>query len=379
MESRFWRFYVVEVLRALWLTLPITTIFYLNNFDFSQIGLAESLLAFSVFLLEVPSGFISDKLGHKTIASSGYVVFGSALILIGLSGNVFPLFLFGFLLWGISEALISGAHHSLLYEHIKYLKGDFQKVYLETSLLRSITVIFASLLGAFLYTIEPSLPFLIYGIVSISIAFFLISMKHSERESDVSYHDIRRSLKKDLKRSGVLRVFLIGVVAFFIFQTMNVLILRPLVVESGFSVLDLGWIMALLYGVSWLVPYFFKNKRLSELKIVSLFLPVSIAFIALGFAGGIPFIFLLVVLRVFKDLIEKLAELLLQNRVSSSSRASLLSVQSSLMNLGSSLSLFAFGLIIDVHGLSIAPMVLGVMSLVAFGAMVLTKLLNKHL
>ena len=73
----------------------------------------------SVFVLEIPSGMLADRWGRKQL-----IVIGTAFKLISLAfwlmADGFLLFALGFVFWGVQEALCSGSTEALLYDMLSY-------------------------------------------------------------------------------------------------------------------------------------------------------------------------------------------------------------------------------------------------------------------
>jgi len=83
---------------------------------------AEAILLYAVYdvavtALEVPSGYMSDRLGRrKTLILSAFAAFGGAVLL--AIGDSFMTFAMGQILIGTGGALASGTDEAMLYESL---------------------------------------------------------------------------------------------------------------------------------------------------------------------------------------------------------------------------------------------------------------------
>lgn len=109
---------------------PIQTIFFLSlGFDLAKVGILLSVVWGSSFLLEIPTGVLSDKIGRKltTIASN---VCLTVSIFIYLVFSSFEIFLVAGILYGAHKAFRSGSNTSILFDSLSKLKreSEFKKI-----------------------------------------------------------------------------------------------------------------------------------------------------------------------------------------------------------------------------------------------------------
>ena len=92
----------------------IATEFGLSN---SQLGLMSSLFFLVYAILHVPGGILGDKLGRKGVVSFGFIFFGIATALTGIS-NGFMVLLVSRMLVGFGEGFYYGPQYALSSEAI---------------------------------------------------------------------------------------------------------------------------------------------------------------------------------------------------------------------------------------------------------------------
>src|SRR3989339_1052102 len=95
-------------------------ILYLTDtgFNNAQIGVLQSVLFFSSFALELPTGVLGDSIGRKWSVFCGLIC-----LMLHYAGMVtfssFPAFVCVFFILGAGFAFVSGANKSLLYDSLK--------------------------------------------------------------------------------------------------------------------------------------------------------------------------------------------------------------------------------------------------------------------
>lgn len=330
LRLRIVQFYALEALRAFWLTLPITTIYYLLHFTIGTVGAFEAVLACCVFLFEIPSGILSDRVGHRAVAGTGLLLYGGALILLG-SLSTRAWFLIGFALWGVAEAAISGAYQAATYEHASLIGANYRHLRTTSGIVRGVCVVIGSLLGAALFSIRPGLPFVSYGIVLIAAAALTFTLRGTSRSERTAPTTI--GIVRAVRRPKLGRIFWYSIVAFGAIQAFVVLLQRPILVTNGFSASNLGWIMALLFGLGWASQRVLRHEHGGRAGIVLSGLIVAVALAFTGLLSGLLVLLPLVAFRIAREIQDLQVELAIQSLVPDHVRASVFSVQSSIGNL----------------------------------------------
>jgi len=113
------RLTISKFFSSFYFALPIQTLFLVaKGLPFSQIMILESVLLVSIFLFEVPTGILGDKIGRKWS-----IIFGSICQLIAwipwFLANGFVLFAVSFFISGIGIAFQSGSDQALIFDCLK--------------------------------------------------------------------------------------------------------------------------------------------------------------------------------------------------------------------------------------------------------------------
>lgn len=115
-----WKMYVFRFLVGLHFVGGVLIPFFTDwgGISFTQIMLLQSFFVFSMFVLEVPTGAVADRWGHKSSVAAG-AMFAALGALIYSSYPIYALFFVGEFCWALGGALMSGADEAIVYETLK--------------------------------------------------------------------------------------------------------------------------------------------------------------------------------------------------------------------------------------------------------------------
>lgn len=109
---------------------PVLVVYFLKSgLSAAEIGLVFSIGVFASFFLELPSGYISDKIGHRPAIILCFLM--KSLAMLCYLGGTFWWFVLAEILFVGGGALWSGTGEAFLYETVKDLNrmDDFEKLY----------------------------------------------------------------------------------------------------------------------------------------------------------------------------------------------------------------------------------------------------------
>jgi MFS family permease len=342
---------------------------------FIGLSLSEISIIISAYLIfssigQIPSGIFADRYGYKTSLVIGSIFFLIGTIFFAIAQN-FTHFAIGYSLMGFGSAMKQGADHALLFEGLKAdgEESKFKKIAGKIDLFTSIFWVVTSVLGGLLYTINERLPFYAEVVVVAICLVIIIFAKEPERvfEKSTVISQIKNSLKQAFKTPKFSKIFIfsaiIGSIALTTFQY-----LQPLYKSIGISEIYFGILASGAFIIRGL------GASLAE-KVGKVFeidkyivLHASIFGLFLIFMQKTESIFfILPIIGVFyflRGLYAPTISTYINEKVSSSNRATMLSINSQVLTLVSSISLIFGGIIADKYGLPTTFFAISVASLV---------------
>jgi MFS family permease len=232
--------------------LPLIAVYLttIGHVTLTELGIIASITAVASLVMEVPTGYFADKMGHKKS-----ILFGSLIAAISpLFYIIIPGFLGGILgsvLFFVGCSFTQGAIQVFIHETLLGLNRDQDYVKImgkgQSYGLIGNTILLAII--PLTYSIHPSLPF-IAGFVCLFIAFLLalsfkepsVHLKINEDNNASFFHEMINSFPRKLIYSMVL-VFLIFGIATATFN--NGMMYREIVFTNfGIPVSYFGFILA---------------------------------------------------------------------------------------------------------------------------------------
>lgn len=256
-----------------------------------QFGVIIAIASLVAMVVEVPSGYISDKIGHKTA-----IILGSSLIMIGPLGFViyqnFYSILFAVVIPYLGYAFYSGTKQAFLHETLIELGRDneFGEISARAQRWGLFGNIFIVALVPLTYSTDPRLPFLIgFALQSMLlwISLALTTPHNVKQKSHEKIHDGFFALLKTVRLRGeILLFFFLGVVASLYSQI-------PQYKELYFQ--DVGvplWFFGFVYSITSIVGivftyYVHKLEKSDAVRFYLIdFLAVTTASILVGFVSN---------------------------------------------------------------------------------------------
>ncbi|MFA4994180.1 MAG: MFS transporter [Bdellovibrionales bacterium] len=183
-----------QCLSCLFFTSAVWLYFYRLFITDAQVGILDGL-AFGIGLIaEVPSGVLADKFGRGRIARLGLILTGCGFIIQGLGSSIAPFFI-GNSITMIGVSLTSGADEALFFAKINFDRNSAQwrKLVTRGSQMRLLGILTATLIGGWLHTINPRLPWILTGIAFLGSALLIW------RVNDRDFVKEKLSVGKELK------------------------------------------------------------------------------------------------------------------------------------------------------------------------------------
>src|SRR6266496_964456 len=180
-ENQRWlsrKYIAYQTLTNVWFVSAVWLYFYRIFITDQQVGILDGM-AFAIGLLaEVPSGALADKFGRDRVVRLGQVLAGGGL-LIQAAGSSFAPFFIGQSIMMIGVSLVSGADEALFFERLNFKKTstEWRKLVMRGSKAALVGTLLATIVGGWLHTIEPRIPWVLNGLAFIGAAFLIWSVK----------------------------------------------------------------------------------------------------------------------------------------------------------------------------------------------------------
>src|SRR6266545_989982 len=110
------RFYLFVGLTGFFLWLPVWVVYFQQRgMTLTQLGVLDAIGWVLMAAAEVPTGGLADRYGRKWSLAGGAVLLGFSML--AITTELFsPVFLVGWMLWGIAHTFFSGADAAFLYD-----------------------------------------------------------------------------------------------------------------------------------------------------------------------------------------------------------------------------------------------------------------------
>lgn len=356
-QSNIWKFYIVRIfLRSM--VFPILVVYFLKSgLSAAEIGLVFSIGVFVSFLLELPSGYISDKIGHKQALIACFVM--KAVAMLCYLGGSFWWFTLAEILFVGGGALWSGTGEAFFYETMRDLNrlDDFEKLYGRSKMV-SLTAGAGLLIAMpFIYVYNNQLVFFINSallLISIAVSFTLTQPSMSKSVAKVEgwmnmvheWHSIGRFIIEQKRYRTVIFFFAFWQAVQDSIDTFSQLFFLFLRIPAEFF----GMIYAvnrILQGVGGQVAYLLK-KIMNSVGILALF---SIELILFFFTGAFANYYIGIVLfpirNFFEGISDPISSGMVNREITGGNRITLLSVEPTIASLIQGILVFVFGLLFN--------------------------------
>ncbi len=178
------KFLAYKLLTNLWFIGGIWLYFYRLFITDSQVGILDGI-AFAIGLIaEVPSGVLADKFGRDKITKLGLALSGIGILIQAFASSFIPFF-FGQTIMLIGVSFVSGADEALFFDKLKFQQSsrEWRKLITRGSQISLIGSMSAIIIGGWLYTISPRLPWILTGLVFIGSVLLIWPLKETRAAS----------------------------------------------------------------------------------------------------------------------------------------------------------------------------------------------------
>lgn len=326
--------------RALWIIYLIE-----RGLSTAQIGFLESLLHLSILFFEIPTGIVADIYGKRIS-----LIFARILVILYSIGMLltkrFFIFSIVFIILGMSETFVSGADTALIYDSIKSDNDkEKEKKYIKFSstygALTTAGLTVGMFLGGLLKLLSWRYIYIAIIIVEIISIIPLLAIKEKNYLKDVSNHEsltkkVQRFIQlikdtKEVFKNSLFLILTFGIVVFT--ATINAFyIFTPLwFMDIGFKELFISTFFAVDSIISTIIyasVYRIEKKVGINKLIIILPLTAGICLVILPFIPKYIALIMFLVINSTSILFYPLSNTLINKRIGSEHRSTILSTVS---------------------------------------------------
>lgn len=259
-------FKIMMICSGILVTTPVSVLFYqAYGIAFEQIMIIKTATFISTIIFEVPSGYIADRFGYKKIIQAGLIC-----LILSCIGNITFHSIFAFIswgiIWGIGNALLSGADEAWYYNFLK--EQDMESEYGNniSQILAAIQFIsaIALILSSAIFVMDERLPFIFntfFFAIALGASFRLSEKKEKRKDKSTErLHNI--SVWKVLNANNIF--FVLAEVVFVAVIIFTFEMYQPQMTECNIPVSTFGLIyfcFTILTGFGSRAYGMVKNKK----------------------------------------------------------------------------------------------------------------------
>lgn len=348
------KYYLYSATLAHGFVLPITVEYLLHSgLTFTQVGTTQAVFMAGWTLGEVPTGYVSDRIGRRNALIVSKVLTVAALLTLGF-GQTFAAFVAGYAVWSLGVTFQSGAGSAWLYEALetRLTTEEYARVKGRGSAVQLSMTAVASVLGGWLAATEWLYPFLANAaLVAVGIPI-LLALPVVGRDAEATTPSAGKILSVVRNRftAPPLRGFTVYMALFFALTSVVMTFVQPVSTDLGVPVAGLGWLYA---GFSLVAAGFASvagdiRERVGE-RTWFLAAPLALAAL-LAVTLFVPLLALpaFFVLRGVSSVTTTLRGQYLNDRIGSVGRATVLSAASMVFALAAAVSRQVGGIVADL-------------------------------
>lgn len=330
------KLYVIQACTQSLFVIPIIVLFWrTHGLDLHQVMLLQSMYAFTVFVLEIPTGYLADHWGRRNTLVLGCCFGFAAYVMYGMSTGFWQFLVAEFLI-GAGSSLLSGTVEAMTYDSLLELsrEREYRRIAGRQSFLEFNTEGLSGIIGGLLGAVSLALPMWITAIpmaVAVCTALSLYEPKrHLPTQQKSWKHVLRVSGHALFTHPGLRMVILIyGIIAamslmlFWFFQSYQTLVGVPVALFGLTHAITVG-----AGGFAATTSAWFEKRADDRLLLVVPALLVVICYLALSFPPSMGLLTFFLLMRLPWHFAGPLTADLINRMTTSDVRATALSVRS---------------------------------------------------
>lgn len=341
--------------------LPILALYFEENlFTTTNVALIFAIEAIAMVIFEVPTGAIADLFGRKrTLVLANFVVLIGVIFL--YIGNSMLMFILFAIFNSFARALSSGTYNAFLYDSLKEEEKEHHyKIVIGTFYaLWPVGASIGSIIGGYLAKVSLSFPIAL-SLIPLLFAFILTLMLKEPKYEKEEHKNILKHMLKSFKIVLQKRQLLLLVIGGFFLMAFGetIHLLNPLFFKfKQIPIEFFGWIIAIIFGFSAIGHYY--SNKISNLigskktLIISVFL--SPLFLVLAtLTTKYKAVLLFIIPSIFFGLRNPIIDDYLNKEITSSKRATIISINNFLGQLGVAIFAPIIGFFAEIYTINTA-------------------------
>ncbi len=334
--SNIWKLYAIQALTQALFMIPIIVLFWQSHgLDLQQIMLLQSGFALTVFILEIPTGYLADRWGRRNTLVLG-CLFGFVAYLSYATGETFWRFLLAEVLIGMGSSLLSGTIEAMMYDTLLELgrEREYRKIAGNQAFFEFNTEAVSGILGGLFGAISLVLPLWLTAIPMALAVLTAASLhepkRHTLKEPQHLKTIVRVSANALFRHPGLRMIILIyslisclSLLFFWFFQSYQNLVGVPVALFGITHALTVVAGACAAKSVSW-----FEKKTDDRLLLMIPAIMTVVCFLSLSVPPSIFLLVFFLISRLSWHFIGPLSADLINRMTTSDVRATVLSVRS---------------------------------------------------
>ncbi len=327
-------------------------------FTITNVALIIALGSLAAVLFEVPTGAIADLFGRKNS-----LLLGSFILLISVSllwvGGSFGMILLAVILSALGGGLFSGTDSAIIYDTLKEENKEkhYKKIIGKYKSIWPFGAVIGSIIGSHLASIDLKLPILITLIpmgMALLVRFFLKEPEYEKEEHKNVGKHMFKSLGFAVKNKQIILILLISFILFGVGESSH--LLKPIFFAfKNIPIVALGYIMSITFGLSAIGHYFSHDvsEKIGDKKTILLSgvldpILIFIATLLPGFAAAL----FAILPSLNYGLRNPVISHMLNEEVASKKRATVLSINNLMGQLGKAIFAPFLGYFADLYSIN---------------------------
>ena len=341
-EKNIKTYYFYSTFSELLILGPVLVLFLTaKGLSFTEIMLLQSISAISVFLFEVPTGALADRMGRKYSVILGAFLWAVGLLLY-IIGKGFIIFMLSEIVFSLGSAFRSGADSALIYDSLKLLgrEKEYQKVEGKARSFALYAQAVGSVLSGFLFATN------IYFPLGVSIFFMaltiIIALRFKEPHIEENKGKLQLNYFQQIKESGSfifhhdkLKAIVVFSMIFFIFYRTGFWYFQPYMESVNIPVKYFGFLFFLFNITAAFISkrsgYIMDKTKPKTLTFMAFLMIIS--FLILGTVKVWVGVFAILLQQAARGIYRPVTTKYLNKHIPSDKRATILSFHSLCTNL----------------------------------------------